>query len=213
MATVAAAAVALMVVALAAAGASADSFQPYTNHTVGGAAGWVFNAVSKKASTDYSAWASKRSFFVGDYLIFTNNGNSTVIQTYNRTTYRLCSLDQDYGNLTSQWTSDAADGGGAGSGGDLIPVPLTEDGGNYFFSSADGGAQCRNGMKFHIVVLHRQGQPSPSPSPAASPPSVSAELSPSIQPQADLNGGGRRGRGPWALSTFVGILLLLMSSG
>ncbi|CAA6659945.1 unnamed protein product [Spirodela intermedia] len=190
MARVAAAAVALMVVALAAAGASADSFQPYTNHTVGGAAG-----------TDYSAWASKRSFFVGDYLIFTNNGNSTVIQTYNRTTYRLCSLDQDYGNLTSQqWRG-------------LDTGPLTEDGGNYFFSSADGGTQCRNGMKFHIVVLHRQGQPSPSPSPAASPPAVSAELSPSIKPQTDLNSGGRRGRGPWALSTFVGILLLLMSSG
>lgn len=136
-----------------------------------------------------------------------------MIQTYNRTTYRLCSLDQDYGNLTSQWTSDAADGGGAGRGEDLIPVSLKEDGENYFFSSADGGAQCRNGMRFHIMVLQRQGQPSPSPSPAAPPPFVPAEITPRIQPKTHLNGVGRRGIGPWGLASFVGTVLLLMSAG
>lgn len=68
MARLAASAIALMVVALAGAGASADSFPPYANHTVGGAAGWVFDAANKKARTNYSTWASKRSFFIGDYL-------------------------------------------------------------------------------------------------------------------------------------------------
>ena len=55
------AALALMVVALS---TTADS----VNHTVGGAAGWVFNTSINKAIIDYSLWASKITFFTGDYL-------------------------------------------------------------------------------------------------------------------------------------------------
>lgn len=40
----------------------------YTNHTVGDAAGWFFNSTNNKTSTDYSAWAAKQTFNLGDYL-------------------------------------------------------------------------------------------------------------------------------------------------
>lgn len=40
----------------------------YTNHTVGGSAGWFFNIKTQKASADYSAWAAKQTFNLGDTL-------------------------------------------------------------------------------------------------------------------------------------------------
>ncbi|KAK4379326.1 hypothetical protein RND71_001188 [Anisodus tanguticus] len=43
----------------------------YTNHTVGGTAGWFYNIATQKASSDYSAWAAKQTFNLGDYLSIT----------------------------------------------------------------------------------------------------------------------------------------------
>lgn len=56
----------LFVVALLiTAAAAADT---YTNHTVGGDAGWFFNSDTAKTSADYNAWAAKQTFNLGDFL-------------------------------------------------------------------------------------------------------------------------------------------------
>lgn len=47
---------------------AADSPSGYSNHTVGGGAGWLFNYSSNSSATDYSTWAKSRKFFLGDYL-------------------------------------------------------------------------------------------------------------------------------------------------
>lgn len=44
----------------------------YTNHTVGGPAGWFFNATTSTPSTDYAAWAKDLTFNLGDYLSTSN---------------------------------------------------------------------------------------------------------------------------------------------
>lgn len=40
----------------------------YTNHSVGGDAGWFFDSTTNKTSADYNAWAAKQTFSLGDYL-------------------------------------------------------------------------------------------------------------------------------------------------
>lgn len=40
----------------------------YTNHTVGGNMGWLFDVVSNTSSANYTAWASTQTFSLGDYL-------------------------------------------------------------------------------------------------------------------------------------------------
>lgn len=49
----------------------------YTNHTVGGPAGWFFNATTGTPSTDYAFWAKDLTFNLGDYLS-TCNSSSTI---------------------------------------------------------------------------------------------------------------------------------------
>lgn len=144
--------------------------------------------------------------------------NSTVIQTYNKTTYGLCSLDQDYGNLTTQWTPpDGADGGTGSRGVDLIAVPLTEDGDNYYFSSAANGVQCQKGMRFHIVVAYGSGlppelnqPPPPPPVPSTPPPLPPIEATPSSQSETFYNGAaGMDAAGRLTLAFCLGVLLLV----
>ncbi|KAF3632391.1 putative blue copper protein-like isoform 2 [Capsicum annuum] len=48
--------------------AAASQSTGYTNHTVGGPAGWFFNINTQKPSADYSAWAAKQTFNLSDYL-------------------------------------------------------------------------------------------------------------------------------------------------
>ncbi|MQL80287.1 hypothetical protein Taro_012735 [Colocasia esculenta] len=208
-----AAAVVALVVAACFFRASAQA----ANYTVGGHAGWIFDSATNKPAANYASWASKQKFFLGDYLIFQTNANSTVIQTYNKTTYGLCSLDQDYGNLTTQWTPfEGADGGSGGRAADAIAVPLTVNGENYYFSSTGDGIQCRNGMKFHITVAHGSGlppalnqPPPPPPTPATPPPLSPIDATPSSQSETFYNGApARGGSGPLAIAFSVGFLLL-----
>ncbi|RZC83628.1 hypothetical protein C5167_046417 [Papaver somniferum] len=97
------------------------SSESYTNHTVGGASGWYFNRSSNKSITDYSKWASGKTFNLGDYLIFDTNTNQTVIQTYNETAYKICNADD---------TTDASVySGGAEIGKQVVlSVPLIIEG-------------------------------------------------------------------------------------
>lgn len=40
----------------------------YTNHTVGGPAGWSFDAINNISATNYSSWAANQTYNLGDYL-------------------------------------------------------------------------------------------------------------------------------------------------
>lgn len=147
----------------------------YNNHTVGGAAGWFFNTTTNKTSTNYSAWAAAQTFNLGEYLIFNTNTNQTVIQTYNATTYRNCSMDDALDSDTHQYQ-----GGSSGFGEpQTITVPLTVEGRQYYFSDGDDGLQCQHGMAFEIKVGHGLGLPpslnKPPPPPYVEPPSAVEE--------------------------------------
>ncbi|XP_057805710.1 early nodulin-like protein 18 [Salvia miltiorrhiza] len=151
---------------LVTAAAAADA---YTNHTVGGDAGWFFDSTANKTSADYAAWAANTTFNLGDYLIFNTNTNQTVIQTFNKTTYGSCITDDALDSDTFQYDGGSNEFGSAMT----IGVALTIEGTQYYFSDADDGEQCQHGMAFEIKVGHGLGLP-PSlnqpPPPAYVPP-------------------------------------------
>ncbi|CAN6485100.1 unnamed protein product [Victoria cruziana] len=169
---------ALMAAVLTAA-SMASSGAAYTNYTVGGAAGWLYDAQTHRAATDYQAWAKKSTFNLGDFLIFNTNSNYTVVQTYNGTAFKSCDYD-DTGSDTTLYTvpGDPTKLGLRG----VIAVPLTQVGDNYFFSDADDGIQCAGGLKFSISVDKGEGLPpslmEPPPSPPATPSSAPASDTP-----------------------------------
>lgn len=137
-------------------------------------------------------------FFCFLLPVFNKDPDSTVIQTYNATTYRLCSIDQDYGNLTSQFVVEDVEEERASGG---VPVELTKQGSNYFFSSSENGLQCRNGMQFNINVMHGNGLPVPSPPP---PPPLLLLLPPPSTTPVYRSGGMR-----WSFGGSFMLLLLI----
>ncbi|KAK2997496.1 hypothetical protein RJ639_024961 [Escallonia herrerae] len=186
----------------------------YTNHTVGGSAGWFFNSTTSAASSNFTAWATNQTFGLGDYLIFNTNTNQTVIQTYNETTYRSCSISDSSDNDTFKFA-----GGGNIFGVALtMAVPLTIEGPNYYFSDAEDGVQCQNGLAFEILVQHGLGLPpslnQPPPPPYVEPPSPGeGSLSPPVAVAADppSTGGPKSGANlnRLAFVLTIGWLLLL----
>lgn len=180
----------------------------YTNHTVGGPAGWFFDITTQKASADYSAWAAKQTFNLGDTLVFNTNTNQTVIQTYNETTYKNCTMDSSDDD-TFQYQGGNDEFGKAIT----IAVSLTGEGQQYYFSDADDGTQCLNGMAFEIKVGHGIGLPpslrQPPPPPYVEPPSASeeAETPPITVVTSSPNGGVRSSAG---LFLAVSVLVMLM---
>lgn len=141
--------------------------------------------------------------------VFNTNTNQTVIQTYNRTTYDSCTVDDSLDTDTFQY------GGGSNEFGNAttISIPLTKEGAQYYFSSAEDGEQCQEGMAFQINVIHGLGLP-PSlnqpPPPAYTPPPIQAGLSDSppilVVPAGEDNGGvGIRASFCWL------VLVLLVS--
>lgn len=155
--------------------AAASQSTGYTNHTVGGPAGWFFNITTEKASADYSAWAAKQTFNLGDYLVFSTSSNQTVIQTYNETTYRSCTADDASDDDTFHYQGGSDEFGKAMT----IAVALTIEGQQYYFSDADDGTQCLKGMAFEIKVGHGIGLPpslnQPPPPRYVEPPSAGEE--------------------------------------
>ncbi|XP_065009330.1 early nodulin-like protein 18 [Musa acuminata AAA Group] len=198
-----------MVVSFTTSAGDSPPAPPYANHTVGGAAGWFFNSTSNSSVTNYSDWASTQNFFLGDYLIFNTDSSNTVIQTLNATTYALCNFTDDNGDDTTFYY----DGGAVPEAGVTVPVALTEEGVTYFFSAADGGAQCLQGMRFRITVAHGRGlppslnQPPPPPFIEVAPPPPEIMVSPSIS-----RGHAFHARAPLVLGIFVGILCFLRSA-
>ncbi|GJM95718.1 hypothetical protein PR202_ga12495 [Eleusine coracana subsp. coracana] len=167
-ALVVAAAAVLVATPAAAQGADDGDAPAYRNHTVGETHGWFFDAKTNTSSGNYSDWANGETFYLGDYLIFKTNDNSSVVHTTNATSYSLCDASED----DSPETFIYGGGGGGGGGpeeGRTVPVALVEEGSNYFFSEADAGVQCQQGMRFEIKVQHGQGLPpslkNPPPAP------------------------------------------------
>lgn len=103
--------------------------------------------------------------------VFNTSTNQSVIQTYNETTYRNCSFDDSENDDTFSFSV------GSNQFGQLltVAVPLTIEGRNYYFSDADDGIQCQQGMAFEINVKHGSGLPpslnQPPPPPYVEPPS------------------------------------------
>lgn len=200
-------AVALLIAAVATTASAAE----YTNHTVGGPAGWLFNRTTNSSATKYSAWAAPLTFNLGDFLIFNTNTNQTVVQTYNATTYGSCTADDAADNDTFIFNSGAENF----SQPITVAVPLIKVGPNYYFSDADDGAQCQQGMRFEIRVNEGSGLP-PSlnqpPPPPYSPPPV-AETPPVFQSRGggqgeSMRNGGERMAGGVAGAALIGAGLL-----
>ena len=101
--------------------------------------------------------------------VFKTNDNSSVVHTTNATTYDLCDPADDLSPTTYIYGGGGGGGGGGLEQNNTIAVPLVQEGSNYFFSDADGGAQCQKGMRFEIKVEHGQGLPpslkNPPPAP------------------------------------------------
>ncbi|CAN6362983.1 unnamed protein product [Urochloa humidicola] len=120
-----------------------------TNHAVGDGKGWFFDWKANASAANYSAWASNRTFYLGDYLSFKTDTGNTVVHTTDATAYRLCSAGVA-ANGSSGWKAEEA----------FLAVMLTAEGANYFFSDAWDGEHCRNGMRFEVAVAHGRGLPS-----------------------------------------------------
>ncbi|KAK1270227.1 hypothetical protein QJS04_geneDACA012604 [Acorus gramineus] len=207
----------LIAAAFITAALAADPSPPqYTNHTVGGAAGWFFFDKKNTSATNYSDWASKESFNLGDFLIFNTANRMAVVQTFNETTYRLCSAGEDDGNDTYVY-SGVGDSGGGFDDPVTVTVRLTVEGKSYYFSDAGEGMQCFKGLRFSIVVGHGRGLPSdlnrppPPPYREASPTPMEAAAADATTSQGErfYNGGeGRRGAGVGFFVILVGWFLV-----
>ncbi|KAL6565912.1 hypothetical protein OROHE_004967 [Orobanche hederae] len=188
----------IMVALLIYAPAAADA---YTNHTVGGGSGWFFNSPTSRPS------------ILGTTSFFNTNTNQTVIQTYNKTTYESCITDDSLDTDTFQY------GGGNDEFGNttVVSVPLTIEGSQYYFSDAEDGEQCHNGMAFGIKVNHGTGLPSSlnqPPPPAYVPPPASPEegqLPPVTVVAGPPNGGVKSSANFFGL--VLGVLVLVSFLG
>ncbi|KAI4367932.1 hypothetical protein MLD38_016555 [Melastoma candidum] len=202
----------VFIAALSLAVLSAAASAAYTNYTVGGNSGWLFNDATNTSSANYSAWAANNTFNLGDYLVFNTNSNQTVIQTYNLTIYQSCSIDDSDGSDTFQYDGGVTSFGQAMT----IPVPLTIEGTNYFFSDADDGVQCQAGMRFQIKVNHGSGLPpslnQPPPPPYMEPPGPGTPQSPSSVTTAGPsgNGGVAVGRNVPLTVTLIGVVTITL---
>ncbi|KAF7152294.1 hypothetical protein RHSIM_Rhsim01G0161200 [Rhododendron simsii] len=256
----------LTLIALSIAAATSAAATTYTNYTVGGAAGWLFNESTTTCSANYSAWAANQTFDLGDYLSNRSTAKvvggasifakvacrwrwwSPVLTWSHRTETGIGSPEMRVagvgrGAVNWSWvirvgrerslgkkkipkglyfvrspicqfcpchlgligtTDNALDTDTFQYGGDdedfgvaeMISVPLTVEGPNYFFSDADDGIQCKQGMAFEIVVNYGLGlppslnQPPPPPNTTPSTPLSSDDGLPAIAVQP-IGGGFR----------------------
>lgn len=134
-----------------------------------------------------------------------------MIQTYNETTYRSCTIDDAEDDDTFQFF-----GGTTEFGKELtVVVPLTIEGPNYYFSDADDGVQCQHGMAFEVAVSHGQGLPAslsqPPPPPYIEPPSADSESPPvTVTGEVPKSESGDRVRGSAIVRRMVYVLPLLL---
>ncbi|KAI3453529.1 hypothetical protein Pfo_010192 [Paulownia fortunei] len=128
-----------------------------TDYMVGDDAGW-------NLGVNYTAWAKRKDFRVGDTLMFMYTPGAHNVLKVNGSDFQKCASS----NATAVPFT---------SGNDVIPLAIT--GKKWYIS--DIGDDCPKGMKLVITVSAAEG-PSPSPMPGSStpPPGTSAagEVSP-----------------------------------
>ncbi|CAL4993333.1 unnamed protein product [Urochloa decumbens] len=120
-----------------------------THHAVGDGKGWFFDWKANASAANYSAWASNRTFYLGDYLSFQTDTGNTVVHTTNATAYKLCSAGVAANGSSGRKAEEA-----------FLAVMLTDEGANYYFSDVWDGDHCRKGMRFEVAVAHGRGLPS-----------------------------------------------------
>ncbi|KAJ8505276.1 hypothetical protein OPV22_006162 [Ensete ventricosum] len=129
--------VALLVLLVAAAPAARA-----TDYTVGDWQGWV-------SGVDYNAWASSKTFDVGDTLFFRYNGLHTPAEA-GEADYKACSASNSIQTSTDQSTK----------------ITLTKPGSRYFICGTPG--HCSSGMKLAVTVAGASNS-TPSGSPPSTP--------------------------------------------
>ncbi|CAH8282292.1 unnamed protein product [Eruca vesicaria subsp. sativa] len=131
-----------------------------TVHKVGDSSGWTMMGV------DYQAWASSRTFQVGDSLVFEYNNELHDVTEVTPHDFELC--DQSNPLARYQTGSDT--------------VTLTKPGFQHFICGVPG--HCDIGQKLDILVFPASLGPvaAPVPGPVRSP---SSSMSPSPSPLAD----------------------------
>ncbi|CAN6996876.1 unnamed protein product [Brassica rapa subsp. trilocularis] len=144
-----------------------------TVHNVGDSKGWTMMGV------DYEAWASSRTFQVGDSLIFVYNKDYHDVNEVTPNNFQLC----EPSNPLERYET----------GSDT--VTLTNPGVHNFICGVPG--HCDIGQKLQIVVLPASLGPvaAPVPRPVRSPSSFSS-LSPSPLADSPVNNGPRYQMGP-----------------
>ncbi|XP_024004247.1 mavicyanin [Eutrema salsugineum] len=128
-----------------------------TVHKVGDSKGWTMMGV------DYEAWASSRTFQVGDSLVFEYNNEYHDVTQVTPLDFELC--EPSYPLAKYQTGSDM--------------VKLTKPGVHNFICGVPG--HCDAGQKLQIHVLPASLGPvaAPVPRPVRSPSSISSSSSPS----------------------------------
>ncbi|KAL6903396.1 hypothetical protein ACP4OV_004209 [Aristida adscensionis] len=154
---------AVLLVAVAAPASAKD-------YTVGDSSGW-------RPGVDYTAWASGKTFSVGDTLLFQYNAAHSV-EEVSAADHGACSASSPLRSYRDQSTT----------------VPLTAPGTRYFICGTPG--HCAAGMKLAVTV---------SGSAPAAPPAAAAATTATTKSSSDTSRrGGRvattspaaRGRGP-----------------
>ncbi|XP_010484775.1 PREDICTED: mavicyanin-like [Camelina sativa] len=130
-----------------------------TIHKVGDSNGWT-------KMGDYDAWASSRTFQVGDSLLFTYNNNFHDVTEVTYNDFEMCESSKPLMKYTSG--SDS--------------ISLTKPGLKQFICGVPG--HCKSGQKLQIHVLPTSLGPvtAPVPRPVRSP-SSSSSPSPANAPQ------------------------------
>lgn len=140
--------------------------------------------------------------------VFKTSTNQSVIQTYNATTYKNCSIDYSEDDDTFSYTT----GNNEFNQSLTIAIPLTINGTNYYFSDSDDGVQCEKGMAFEIDVKYGSGLP---PSLNQPPPPAYVEPSPPVPgvtiPPPSTGVRATIANLPWLLSfiTICGMMVLM----
>ncbi|XP_010513170.1 PREDICTED: mavicyanin-like [Camelina sativa] len=131
-----------------------------TVHKVGDSKGWTMIEV------DYEAWASSRTFQVGDSLVFSYNNNFHDVTEVTHNDFQLCESSKPL--VTYNTGSDS--------------IILTKPGVQQFICGVPG--HCKSGQKLQIHVLPASlgHVAAPVPAPVRSP-SSSSSLSPANAPQ------------------------------
>ncbi|KAK4746292.1 hypothetical protein SAY87_012604 [Trapa incisa] len=159
-----------------------------TVYTVGDDSGWAMG-------TDYSAWASGKTFLVGDSLVF-NYGSLHSVDEVSSSDYTSCSA-------ANSITSDSS-----GS----TTIPLKTAGAHYYICGA--GGHCIGGMKLAITVKASSPAPSGSTTPAdsGSPPTTTTTSPPATATTTSSTGSSSGAIISPLVASLVGMIGLIYLS-